>query len=530
MKSPRYLEIGNTASGQSFLFVKRISVNKGTFPTHHEAFPERFKRRVGNTPTMTLHEAGVVALQRSIDIEHLQSVSMRDKAGRTNTTKDLVTAAKTWLWFNEVEDLSDVRAQSLRRTKDGESAANTLVMLTDAVKAFYGVDGEGYTHKTIFTPFGDHLLSVLNSGQAGNLFSEAVPLWARQTNRGHLNTTDKPIHDATRFVNTFNEFAGDRPIDQITRSTVTAYITHRCKTVKTTSVDREIHTLRAVWNKAADALDISSRNPFERQSIHGLGTDAIRRPTPSTEDHKNLMQLLHDHPRREQSYVIPMLAVIALTGLRLSEVWGIQSCDLDTVKGQLLVRPNDLRGLKTDHSERPFPVLPALADWLDLYLRMKRPGSANAASATTGSFLKGNGFKLTAHCLRHGFKQRLVEVDTPSNLIEEIMGWSDQSMLRHYGVNAITVQKRKSVQLAYDQILPIDGSTPTIAGSVINLHSRPQNKPARTPLERIKTPYNDTKSTEARHPMPDESTVANSPFIDVQESDCSRIIPLKSAA
>jgi integrase len=494
MKSSRYLEIGSTASGHSFLFVKRINANKGTFPTHHNVFPERFKRRVGNTATMTMLEAGVAALQRSIDIEHLQSVSTRDKAGRTNTTKDLVTAAKTWLWFNEVEDLSEMRALSLRPTKEGESAANTLAMLTDAVKAFYGVTGEGYTHKTIFTPFGDHLLGVLNSGQAGNLFSEAVPLWARQTNRGHLEATDKPIHDATRFVNTFNEFVGDRPIDQITRSNVSAYITHRCKTVKTTSVDREIHTLRAVWNKAADALEISSRNPFERQSIHGLGTDAIRRPTPSTENHRSLMQLLHEHPRREQSYVVPMLAIIALTGLRMSEVWGIQSCDFDTVKGHLLVRPNDLRSLKTENSERPFPVLPTLAGWLDLYLRMKRPGSANAASATTGSFLKNNGFKLTAHCLRHGFKQRLVEVDTPSNLIEELMGWSDQSMLRHYGVNAVTVQKRKSVELAYDQILTFNNGSLSLPGSVIDPPLAPQFPPVKSPLERIRTPYNSTKS------------------------------------
>jgi integrase len=492
MKSPRYLEIGTTTSGQSFLFVKRISANKGTFPTHHDAFPERFKRRIGSTPAMTMHEAGVVALQRSNDIEHLQAVSMRDKAGRTNTTKDLVTAAKTWLWFNEIEDLSDIHAQSLKRTKDGEAAANTLTMLTDAVKGFYGIDGEGYTHKTIFTPFGDHLLGVLNSGQAGNLFSEAVPLWAKHTNRGHLKDTDKSIHDATRFVKIFNDYAGDRPIDQITRSNVSAYIEDRCKTVKTTSVDREIHTLRAVWNKAADALDIRSRNPFERQTIHGLGTDAMRRLTPTFEEHQKLMQLLDAHPRKRQSYVIPMLAVIALTGLRLSEAWGIQRKDFDADKEQLLVRPNELRSLKTGHSERPFPVLPQLATWLDLYFSMKRPSSANAASAATGSFLKNNDFNLTAHCLRHGFKQRLVEVDTPSSLIEELMGWSDQSMMRHYGVNAITAQKRKSVQLAYIQIVGSGTTKTTEQKSVIPSPETPLSTPLEMPLESIKTSHSES--------------------------------------
>lgn len=340
MKSHLYLEITKAGSGQSFLFTKRINVNKGAFPTHYEVFPERFKRRIGGTPSMTLHEAGVQAQQRSHDIEHLQSVSLRDKAGRTNTTKDLVIATNTWLWFNGIEQLSEIHSLSSRRTKDGESAANTLAILEGAVKAFYAIEGEGYTHKSIYTAFGDHLLGVLNSGQAGNLFSEAVPLWAQQTNRGHLKATDKTIHDATRFVKIFNDFAGDRPIDQITRSKVAEYIESRCKSVKTTSVCREVNILRAVWNKAADALDINSRNPFIRQTIHGLGTDADRRHTPSLEEHQNLMRLLTEHPRKHESYVIPMLAVIALTGLRLSEAWGIQIKDYIQDKKLLLVRPN----------------------------------------------------------------------------------------------------------------------------------------------------------------------------------------------
>ena len=199
------------------------------------------------------------------------------------------------------------------------------------------------------------------------------------------------------------------------------------------------------------------------------------------------MQLLNDHPSKDKSYVIPMLAVISLTGLRLSEAWGIQTKDWDTSAGKLLIRPNELRALKTDHSERPFPVLPELSQWLDVYLSAKRPGSANAASAATALFLKSNGFSLTAHCLRHGFKQRLVEVDTPSNLIEELMGWSDQSMMRHYGVNAITTKKRVAVQLVYAQIATIEDSNTGSQGSVTSNAKLLQFKPLETPPEGTKT-------------------------------------------
>jgi integrase len=487
MKSARYLEIGNTASGQSFLFVKRISIKKGKFPTHHENFPERFKRKIGNSPAMRSHEATNLAMQLSNDIEHLQMVSMRDKTGRANTTKDMVKAGKTWLWFNEIEDLSEILSKSSNRTKDGQEASNTISILTDVVKDFYGIEGDGFVHKTIFTPFGDHLLGVLKSGQAGNLFSEAVHLWAQHTNRGHLNETDKAIHDAKRFVKTFNDFTGDRPIDQITRPNVAAYILDRLKSVKTTSVDREIHTLRAVWNRAADALDIGSRNPFERQVILGLGTDAVRRPTPTLENHQKLMQLLKEHPRKQESYAVSMVAVIALTGLRLSEAWGLLINDFDRIKHQLNVQPNELRGLKSAHSERPFPVAPELGYWLDLYLNIKRPSSSNTASATVAKFLKNNGFNLTAHCLRHGFKQRLVEVGTPSSLIEELMGWSDQSMMRHYGVNAITLQKIQSVQLAYEQIMGFETARPTDQNVFSTGHAKHESAFIEIPLKRIKT-------------------------------------------
>jgi integrase len=199
------------------------------------------------------------------------------------------------------------------------------------------------------------------------------------------------------------------------------------------------------------------------------------------------MQLLKEHPRKQESYVVPMVAVIALTGLRLSEAWGLLTKDFDRIKHQLIVQPNELRGLKSAHSERPFPVAPELGYWLDIYLNMKRPSSSNAASATTATFLKNNGFNLTAHCLRHGFKQRLVEVDTPSSLIEELMGWSDQSMMRHYGVNAITSQKLQSVQLAYNQIMSFETVSPPEQNVFPLSHARHAVTHIEMPPKRIKT-------------------------------------------
>jgi integrase len=75
--------------------------------------------------------------------------------------------------------------------------------------------------------------------------------------------------------------------------------------------------------------------------------------------------------------------------------------------------------------------------------------TANSASASSVKAIKGLGFEFGNHSLRHGMKQRLVEVDAPQSVIEELMGWSSQSMARNYGRNLASNTKRNFVAAAY---------------------------------------------------------------------------------
>ena len=215
-----------------------------------------------------------------------------------------------------------------------------------------------------------------------------------------------------------------------------------------------------MWNRAADHFDIKTRNPFERQPIKGLGQDSSKRRTPTAKEHATLLQKLEPASGASatpKGYTAPLIAIIALTGLRLAEAWGLEQADYDEAAGILYVRPNTVRPtLKTKHSERPIPVLPELDRWLKAYFKQRRASTANSASAAIGKKLETLLPDMTGHGLRHGFKDRLMEADAKAVLVEELLGWSDQSMLRHYGTNSVTDQKRNLMRKVYDKLHDIE--------------------------------------------------------------------------
>jgi hypothetical protein len=49
-------------------------------------------------------------------------------------------------------------------------------------------------------------------------------------------------------------------------------------------------------------------------------------------------------------------------------------------------------------------------------------------------------------------KQRLVEADAPLNVLEELLGWSGQSMASNYGRNQATTAKRNYLASVYQAL------------------------------------------------------------------------------
>ena len=129
------------------------------------------------------------------------------------------------------------------------------------------------------------------------------------------------------------------------------------------------------------------------------------------------------------------MPLLGETGCRLAEIVGLELQDIDMENELIHIRPNAIRRLKTRNSERTLPLLGyakkamklALkqADDRYLYPRYLTDGTCRAthASNALGKWLKKD-FGMTAHSLRHTFRDRLRASGCSLELVDQIGGWS----------------------------------------------------------------------------------------------------------
>jgi len=109
--------------------------------------------------------------------------------------------------------------------------------------------------------------------------------------------------------------------------------------------------------------------------------------------------------------------------------------DIDLENDLIHIRPNSVRRLKNKTSERVLPLVgyaklamaKAMSQADDEWLFPKYIKSghcyATHASNAVNKWLKKDFVGLTAHCLRHTFRDRLRTVECPSDMIDQIGGW-----------------------------------------------------------------------------------------------------------
>ena len=143
------------------------------------------------------------------------------------------------------------------------------------------------------------------------------------------------------------------------------------------------------------------------------------------------------------------VALVADTGMRLAEAVGLAREDLciETDIPYVIVRPHSWRRLKTAGSERIIPLV-GVALWAATRLvnnnngtkfcfpqyNKSRTTNANSASAALNKWLKNyvsNGS--TMHNFRHSIRDRLRAVECPSDIIDQIGGWTTSGVGQSYG-------------------------------------------------------------------------------------------------
>lgn len=143
-----------------------------------------------------------------------------------------------------------------------------------------------------------------------------------------------------------------------------------------------------------------------------------------------------------------LIALISDTGMRLAEAAGLHLDDLclDEKIPYVDIKPHPWRPLKTKGSQRQVPLVGAS---LWAAQRISKTASscfafcrytdnqqcrANSASNALNKWLKAN-FRddIVIHGFRHAFRDRLRAVKCPSEITDQIGGWSSGKIGEAYG-------------------------------------------------------------------------------------------------
>ena len=239
-------------------------------------------------------------------------------------------------------------------------------------------------------------------------------------------------------LKSFIYLAGDRDIAEHMREDAKLFLLHlEISGNKTATIRKRINSISAILNYAYAELDLDKRNPFSRLFIKGEGEDSHKRGTFTNEQ----LKWGYDKALASSSQIKLLMPLLGETGCRLAEIVGLKLEDIDLENDLIHIRPNSARRLKTRSSQRTLPLVgyaklameQALKQADDNYVfpRYIRDGKCYAthASNAINKWLKKDFDGLTAHCLRHTFRDRLRAVECPMDLIDQIGGWKSISSI-----------------------------------------------------------------------------------------------------
>ena len=234
-------------------------------------------------------------------------------------------------------------------------------------------------------------------------------------------------------LSAFLSLAGDRDVSEYTRQDAKLFVHHlEMKGNKTATIRRRINSLSAIMNYAYSELDLDKRNPFTRLFICNEGDDVFKRGIFTNEQ----LKLGYDKALASGSSVKLLMPLLGETGCRLAEIVGLRLEDINLDNDLVYIRPNSARRLKNRTSERVVPLVgyaklaieqaltQANDEWLfPQYLKVGHCYATHASNAVN-KWLKRDFGGLTAHSLRHTFRDRLRALECLTDMIDQLGGWS----------------------------------------------------------------------------------------------------------
>jgi len=208
------------------------------------------------------------------------------------------------------------------------------------------------------------------------------------------------------------------------------------------SVRRIFGSVRSIINLVMREQGIEGAKAFARTYMPERNGQKERLPIPSV-----ALSALQQNCKDKDDEARWLIALISDTGMRLAEAAGLAINDiyLDEELPHVSIQTHSWRRLKTKSSER---VVPLVGASLWAAKRLHQSGgafafprycdeqgcNANSASAALNKWMKGIiGNEYVIHGLRHSLRDRLGAVECPSDITDQIGGWTTEGVGHGYG-------------------------------------------------------------------------------------------------
>jgi len=257
-----------------------------------------------------------------------------------------------------------------------------------------------------------------------------------------------------RIIRAFVKFLRSKRVqfwEQVNKSLLNEYATERSKLYKTRSVATEITLVLCILKYLVEEKKLDQRCSFKYEVVRAKDSD---RYCPTVEELKAILEKLKEHPN--QLWLYRTVAMLAHTGLRLSEIAQLTTFDVDLKKELIYVRDeSEMEGsektTKTGYS-RVVPMHLVVKAILQKLVRdgIDRKLFVGPRGGKLSSDIFGNHLRLkaltplserfphprfktiTAHSLRHFFSSLCASSGVSEQTTKDWMGHRTSNMSRYY--------------------------------------------------------------------------------------------------
>jgi len=209
------------------------------------------------------------------------------------------------------------------------------------------------------------------------------------------------------------------------------------------SIKRNFSNINALTGLVCRELGHPAPATFRGLFFQESGEQTQRLSVPDKQ-----LQMLQTECRKADDEARWLLALISDTGMRLSEALGLARKDIKLSEHipHIIIQHHPWRRLKTIRSNRKVPLIGS-ALWAAQRLKAQPYNNFAFPSFCDGQVIKSNSVsarlnkwlkhkisdEYVIHSLRHSFRDRLRAIDCPSEVADDLGGWSAKTVGQSYG-------------------------------------------------------------------------------------------------